>query len=176
MFNPFSGWAETRKGMANESSVPPPSIFGALPYPAPSSNSLKLEFTSFNPSVLNCTVLGTQGQVFYQVVTDPHNPGYTVLKNASGKNVALVEWQGPPARGDSSSRIMDVRGIHYTWAPHNKTIQLIATGPSDSILLASIMRGTEAISLEVTPDAIQLGILDSIVTATFLLQSGRNVD
>lgn len=96
MFNPFSGWAETRKGMGDGSSIPPPSIFGALPYPTPSSDSLKLEFTSFSPSILNCTILGSQGRAFYYVVTDPHNPGYTVLKNASGKNVALVEWQAHP--------------------------------------------------------------------------------
>jgi hypothetical protein len=93
MFNPFSGWAESKK--TNES-TPPPSIFGALPYPSTPSNSLKLSFASFNPSILNCSVVGTQGQVFYHVVTDPHNPGYSLLKNASGKNVALVEWQSQP--------------------------------------------------------------------------------
>ncbi|KAK2461181.1 hypothetical protein APHAL10511_006708 [Amanita phalloides] len=71
---------------------------------------------------------------------------------------------------------MDVRGIHYIWAPRDKDIELIAKGPSNTMLLARIIRGTGVITLEVSPDAIQLGILDSVVTATFLLQSGRNVD
>jgi hypothetical protein len=91
---------------------------------------------------------------------------------------------------------MDIRGVHYTWAPNDNNIevrifslifdvmdrfaddvfQLIASGSSNAILLARVTRGSGVISLEVTPDAIQLGILDSIVTATFLLQSGRNVD
>jgi hypothetical protein len=92
MFNPFSGWAESKKPNGSA----PPSIFGALPYPSTPSKSLKLSFTSFSPSITNCTVVGTRGQVFYHVETDPHNPGYTLLKNASGKNVALVEWQSHP--------------------------------------------------------------------------------
>ena len=55
-------------------------------------------------------------------------------------------------------------------------MQLVGNGPSKTLFLARIMRGTTTITLEVTPDAIQLGILDSIVTATFLLQCGRNID
>ncbi|KAK2461182.1 hypothetical protein APHAL10511_006709 [Amanita phalloides] len=100
MFNPFSGWAENKKSTATALL---PSIFGALPYPSAPSSSLKLMFTSFNPSILNCGVVSGEGQVLYQVVTDPHNPGYTVLKNASGKNVALVEWQSRP--------LVEIRGI-----------------------------------------------------------------
>ena len=95
MFNPFSGWTESDSA--------PPSIFGALPYPCAQSNALKLMFTSYNPSVMNCSIVCAQGQAYYQVITDPHNPGYTVIRNASGKAVALVEWQSHP--------LVEIRGI-----------------------------------------------------------------
>ncbi|KAF8635460.1 hypothetical protein AX15_000436 [Amanita polypyramis BW_CC] len=189
MFNPFSGWTEN-KGTNGS----PPSIFGALPYPRTNSNQIKLTFTSYNPSILNCNIICSQGQIYYQVFTDPHNPGYTVIRNASGKNVALIEWQSRPLieiRGilskhlvadwlklsqDRSSRNMDIRGFHYTWSPRNEDIELVGNGPSKPILLARITREATTIMLEVTLDAIQLGIVDSIVTAAFLLQCGRNID
>ncbi|KAF8633162.1 hypothetical protein AX17_004663 [Amanita inopinata Kibby_2008] len=189
MFNPFSSWADAK----NDNGSTPPSIFGALPYPSAPSNSTIFYLTSFNPTIFNCSVVGTQGQVYFQVVTDPHNPGYTVLRNASGKNVALVEWLSPPLieiRGvlskqnisewlklasDRSSRSMEVRGHRYTWVPHGKSVGLHAGG-STSTLLARITRSQGTIMLEMTSDAIQFGILDSVVTVAFLLQCGRNID
>jgi hypothetical protein len=100
MFNPFSSWADAKK---NNGSAPPPSIYGALPYPSAASNSLTLSFPTFNPSDLNCTATGAQGQTYYSIVTEPHNPGYTIVKNASGKSIALIEWQSHP--------LVDIRGI-----------------------------------------------------------------
>ncbi|KAM6503319.1 hypothetical protein JOM56_000262 [Amanita muscaria] len=191
MFNPFSSWADANK---NNGSAPPPSVFGALPYPQTASNELPLLFPSFNPSDLNCAAVGAHGQVYYNIVTDPHNPGYTVVKNASGKNMALIEWQSHPLveiRGvfgkqpvkdwlklsrEHTSRNMEIRGIQYSWAPRGKALELTANGPSGVIVLARITRGEGKLMLDVTGEAIQLGILDSIVTATVLLQCGRNID
>lgn len=96
--NPFGGWADASSGQT-------PSVFGALPYPsAPSaSNLVTFYFTSFNPHVLNCTVLGPHSQPYFQVVTDVTMPGYTVIKNVKGSSVALIEWQAHP--------LIEIRGV-----------------------------------------------------------------
>ncbi|KAF8869233.1 hypothetical protein CPB84DRAFT_1919594, partial [Gymnopilus junonius] len=54
---------------------------------------------------------------------------------------------------------MTVRDIEYNWAPRGKSI--------------NITRKNGAIQLDMSSDAIQLGLLDSVVTAAFLLQCGR---
>ncbi len=97
--NPFGSWAEAGNGQSSASlwnGTPPPSIFGALPYPASPSNTVTYYFTSFKPNIFNCSVVGPQNQVYYQIVTDNSMPGYTVVKNAEGKNISLVEWQAHP--------------------------------------------------------------------------------
>ncbi|KDR80189.1 hypothetical protein GALMADRAFT_62694 [Galerina marginata CBS 339.88] len=196
--NPFESWSEGGQGQSAHQvwsgSHPPPSVFGALPYPSDASAFTTFYFTSFNPNILNCTVVGPQAQVYYRIVTDNHMPGYTVLKNAEGKNVSLIEWQTHPMieiRGlltkqhvrtwlgltsDKSSRTMTVRGMGYTWAPRDKSINLYAGGPRNPTFLARVTRANGAVTLDMTPDAIQLGLLDSVVAAAFLLQCGRNID
>ncbi|KAF9010118.1 hypothetical protein BDQ17DRAFT_1235143 [Cyathus striatus] len=195
--NPFGGWTEAGQGPSQNvwsDGVPPPSVFGALPYPSVPSNLLTFYFTSFNPDLLNCAVVGPQGQPYYRVVTDNHMPGYTVIKNAEGKSISLIEWQSHPfieIRGtlakqnvrnwlrlshDRASRSMEVRGMRYTWAPRDKSIILFAGTPSQPTFLAKVTRAHGTIVLEITPDALQLGILDSTITAALLLQCGRNVD
>jgi hypothetical protein len=97
--NPFGSWAEAGQGHSSGSlwgTSPAPSVFGALPYPSAPSNTVTYYFTSFKPNILNCSVLGPQNQVYYQIVTDNSMPGYTVIKNAEGKNTSLIEWQAHP--------------------------------------------------------------------------------
>lgn len=94
--NPYSQWSSNAQGGA-------PSVFGALPYPAPSSwpsspsELTTLYFTSFNPTILNCTTVGPQSQPWFSVTTDSSMPGYTVFKDRKGRNVGLIEWQSHPA-------------------------------------------------------------------------------
>jgi hypothetical protein len=111
--NPFANWSAgngySSGGSWNQDSAPPPSIVGALPYPHPPSYPLPPDelitftFTSFNPTILNCTVLGPQNRPYFYVVTDASMPGYTLWKNAERKNIALVEWQNTP--------LLEARGI-----------------------------------------------------------------
>jgi hypothetical protein len=44
------------------------------------------------------------------------------------------------------------------------------------MFLAKITRANGAVTLDMTPDAIQLGLLDVAVSAALLLQCGRNID
>ena len=109
MFHPFNSWSEAGNGQsvsnAWNGAAQPPSVFGALPYPSDPnySSMISFYFTSFNPNILNCSVVGPRAQTYYRIVTDNEMPGYTVIKNAEGRNVSLVEWQTHP--------MIEVRGI-----------------------------------------------------------------
>ncbi|KAF9476962.1 hypothetical protein BDN70DRAFT_949149 [Pholiota conissans] len=182
--HPFGSWAESGQ------------VFGALPYVSDPAhpNLINYYFINFNPNILNCSIVNSQSQTVYRIVTDNQMPGYTVIKNVEGKNVSLVEWQTHPmveVRGqlskqyvrtwlplssDKSSRTMTVRGMTYTWAPRERSINLYAGGSRNPMFLAKITRTNGAITLEMTPDAVQLGLLDTAVSAALLLQCGRNID
>ncbi|KAJ7790201.1 hypothetical protein B0H14DRAFT_3570830 [Mycena olivaceomarginata] len=177
----------------------PPSVFGALPYPTPPSsryapNLTTFYLTSLNPGVLNCAVLGPHARLHYTVSTDANMPGYTVFKNAlDKKSIALVEWTKHPrveVRGavpkqetkewlkisrDKTYRTMTVRGFQYTWAPENEYINLCSSGPSPQFL-GRISRGEDTVVVELTADAIQLGLQDTTIVVAVLLQCGHNID
>ncbi|PBK79922.1 hypothetical protein ARMGADRAFT_950281 [Armillaria gallica] len=181
----YGGWGQ----------APAPSLFGALPYPTPPvpANYVSFYLTSFNPSVLNCTVIGPQQRPYFTFITDPNMPTYTVLKDAKGRSTALVEWQSHPLvelRGviskqkardwlrlsqDKASRTMDVCGTRYLWIPQEQYINLYSSGSSPR-LLARICRGHGTITLDIAAEAMQLGLLEAAIIATMLLQSGQNID
>jgi hypothetical protein len=103
--NPFTaqdGWNAGNGQSTWDTSAPPPSIFGALPYPFVSSalpGAITLKFTSLSPTILNSKVIGPRNETYFRVVTDG---GHTVLKDAQGSNIALLEWRDHPtveARG-----------------------------------------------------------------------------
>ncbi|KAJ6562609.1 hypothetical protein B0H19DRAFT_1288562 [Mycena capillaripes] len=203
--NPYQGWSKS-SGQSNNyssyggasTSAPPPSVFGALPYPTPPSsqfapNLSTFYLTSLNPSVLNCTVIGPRSRLAYAVSTDSSMPGYTVVKNAERKSIALIEWSKHPRveiRGavpkqetqgwlkisrDQTYRTMTVRGFQYTLAPDNQYINLCSSGPSPQFL-GRISRGEDSVIVEMTPDAIQLGLQDTTIVVAVLLQCGHNID
>jgi hypothetical protein len=105
--NPYDGWADAgqQPSLVWDNCVPPPSVYGALPSPAmaPVSNMVVFHATSFSPTILNSTVVGPQGQVYFHIVTDNELSGYTVFKDAQNKSIALIEWKTPPT--------VELRGI-----------------------------------------------------------------
>ncbi|KAJ7126346.1 hypothetical protein C8R44DRAFT_874699 [Mycena epipterygia] len=196
--NPFDSWSSAGQNAYSQyggarASGPPPSVFGALPYPTPPTTLTAFYLTSLSPTVLNCAVVGPRARLHYSVSTDSAMPGYTVVKTADKKSIALVEWQAHPRveiRGavakqetrdwlrisrNKTYRTMTIRGFEYTWAPDNQYINLCSAGISPQFL-GRISRGEETVVIEVTPDAIQLGLLDTIVVVTVLLQCGHNID
>lgn len=96
MLNPYSqGW----QGAGGQSpSNGRPSIFGALPYPSADAlpTFFSFRFTSFNPTVLNCTIIGPQSRPYFRIMTDAPMPGVSILQNANGQNIALVQWHRHP--------------------------------------------------------------------------------
>jgi hypothetical protein len=94
--NPYAqGWLYGGNGGGN-SAQSPISIFGALPAPFPTTSSLvAFHFTSFNPTILNCTILGPNSRPYFHVTTDS-SFAYTVLKNNEGRTLAAISWQTQP--------------------------------------------------------------------------------
>lgn len=101
--NIFAGWGQG----------PAPSVFGALPSPAPATPADFVTFylTSFNPSVLNCTVIGPQQKTYFTIITDPNMPTYTVLKDAKARSIGLVEWSSGSSTTTSTSPAIELRGV-----------------------------------------------------------------
>ncbi|KAG2041248.1 hypothetical protein BDR03DRAFT_856904 [Suillus americanus] len=193
--NPFAAqdaWNAGNGQSTWDTSVPPPSIFGALPYPSVSSalpGAITLKFMSLNPTILNCKVIGPRNETYFRVVTDG---GHTVLKDAQSSNIGLLEWRDRPtveARGlvakqtmgqwlrlstDRSHRFMVHNGVGYSWRPHDRFLQLSIPGSYE--ILARVSKTYDVVILELTPHAIQLGLLELCVLATILLQCGNSID
>lgn len=98
--NPYANWQSGNNGTS-------PSIVGALPYtstsyPLPPSDLVAFTFTSLNPTILNCTVLGPNNRHYFSISTDASMAGYTLFKDTDSRSIALIEWQNKPlveARG-----------------------------------------------------------------------------
>lgn len=112
MFNPYAqaGWYNP----ANPNSVantnaPRPSIFGALPYSGAATQPtvVAFKFTSFNPNIMNCTVVGPQSKTYFRVTTDSPNPGFTIVHNSRGEPMTVVEWLHHPT--------VEIRNILSKW-------------------------------------------------------------
>ena len=114
--NPFAngGWSQAGNGSSQpwgDDSDSPPSIFGALPsLPISTSiprsmqpDSVTFAFTSFNSTILNCSVLGPQKRVAYRIVTEATAPSCTIWKDNESRNVAMVQWQ--------PSSTLEIRGV-----------------------------------------------------------------
>ncbi|KAJ3535015.1 hypothetical protein NMY22_g6678 [Coprinellus aureogranulatus] len=100
-------------------------------------------------------------------------PGYTVLKNAQGHNVSLVEWQNHSRRRNSRHGVEAARKELVTSIANPR---LYAASTGAPTFMARINRSNGAIVLEMTADAMQLGLLEPAITAALLLQCGRNID
>lgn len=88
---------------------------------------------------------------------------------------------------------MEVRGIHYAWAPidgficvrvpplseamySDTLVQLYRTQTSAPKILARIARAPSMVLLELTQEALQLSLLESCLVATVLFVCGHNID
>ncbi|KAG6806794.1 hypothetical protein H0H93_002441 [Arthromyces matolae] len=119
--------------------------------------------------------------------------GQTVLIKA-GKRCAVLDWvhsayvnievQGAVPKqtagrflelsNDQSYRSMQVFGKWYAWVPRDGIYSLFTVGPNQPELLARVYKEPDVIKLEITAQAVQLGLLEAVVTSTILLHSGRN--
>ncbi|KAJ7185817.1 hypothetical protein C8R46DRAFT_1207933 [Mycena filopes] len=194
--NPYAqgGWSNNN----NQSSwgTTTPSLYGALPYPTP----IAPEFISFtfspvdNGTILDCLVIGPQSRTYFRVNTAS---GFTVVSSSSTEGVALIEWRQHTypmvevrdivsRRGsaqwlalapDRVYRVMSARGRSFRWRPSESYIELYSTNVPNPHIYGRILQGEGGNTrLDLTSEAIQLGLLEVGVTCTLLLLSGRNID
>ncbi|KAJ6537955.1 hypothetical protein B0H19DRAFT_1038279 [Mycena capillaripes] len=201
MFNPYAlgGWPTTANSniFPITNTVPQPSIFGALPFPStenPPSMFISFRFTSFSPTIFNSTVLGPHARTHFTIDTDIQAPGFTIITDPNNEPIAIIEWSKRPVveiRGIISKqqtsqfltlssekryRTMTVNGKTFIWAPDGESICLYAPGLGEPEIYARVTREEGEVALDVTAEAIRIGLLDVSVTAAFLIQSGRNID
>ncbi|KAJ7893365.1 hypothetical protein B0H14DRAFT_3671853 [Mycena olivaceomarginata] len=198
--NPYAqgGWRNTGNPNAASGSntVPQPSIFGALPFvtPSPLPMFVSFRFTSYSPSILNSTVMGPQAQTYFHVNTDIPTPGFTVITNSANQPTVIIEWARHPVleiRGivpkqqtsqwlalapEKRYRTMTVKNKTFVWAPDGESICLYSPGLGAPQTHARVTREEGAVALDITSDAIQMGLLDVCVAAALLLQCGRKID
>ncbi|KAI1788669.1 hypothetical protein LXA43DRAFT_631120 [Ganoderma leucocontextum] len=192
--NPYGqGWSQQGGGA--------PSIFGALPS-LPVSNSSKplqgdtttFQFANFRTTILNSTVYGPQQRACYRIMTENSAPACTVFKDNESRNIAMIQWQpnaqletrGSNAKvrardwlrlsSDQSRRVMDIGGVQYAWAPMNGFICLYKVHTTAPKVLGRIARVPNVVTLELTQEAMQLGLLEPSLIATVLLSCGHNID
>ncbi|KAK7020091.1 hypothetical protein R3P38DRAFT_3318987 [Favolaschia claudopus] len=200
MFNPYAqgGWQNSRNPNATSSrnTIPQPSVYGAVPFVAsgPTPMFVSFRFTSFSPSILNSTVMGPHGKTYFHVTTDVPTPGVTVISNSNNQPTAIVEWLRNPmveVRGfvhkqqtsdwlalaqGKRYRTMTAKNKTFVWAPDDDSICLYSSGVGAPETYARLTREDGAVALEITSEAIQLGLLDVCVAAALLLQCGRKID
>ncbi|KAJ7354112.1 hypothetical protein DFH08DRAFT_691395 [Mycena albidolilacea] len=200
MFNPFAqgGWpnaANPNAGSSGSGSSPQPSIFGALPYPSrnPTPMFMTFRFTQFSPTIMDSTVIANS-RTYFRVKTDAPTVGYTVIYNSANQPTIVIEWLKHPVieirdilskrqtsqwlelSADKTYRTMTARGKTFLWVPDGSHISLYSAGLGAPQIYARIAREEGAVALELTSEAIQIGLLEVAVAAALLFQCGRNID
>ncbi|KAF7350170.1 Casein kinase I isoform alpha [Mycena venus] len=163
---------------------------------------LALEFlhvSNRKASILNCAVVGPDICPYFHVVT---RPGHTFIRTNEGRGVASVEWV-PNGGGayvelkneslekqlvsvwlvvspDASYRLMHAHGQTYVWVPQSLSICLYEWDPRarEDVpqLLARIAKEDNVVTLQISPAAIEAGLLEMCVVCVVLFQSGYRID
>ncbi|KAJ7637404.1 hypothetical protein DFH06DRAFT_1099951 [Mycena polygramma] len=171
------------------------------PTPDPSYEEiLSLDFVCRRKShsILNSTVVGRDGYTpYFHIMTQP---GSTVFRTNDGRSVGSIEWRGKcdaayvelpgtvskqrvskwlGVSSDASYRIMRAFGEHYIWVPQSDTICMYHWNPAAvgdvPRLLARVEKEGRKLTLEITVEAINRGLLEMTVVATTLFQSGCSI-
>ncbi|KAJ7164743.1 hypothetical protein C8R43DRAFT_1167046 [Mycena crocata] len=201
--NPFSqGWSNSPRSHATQYPAwgTTPSVYGALPTPVPTPVHTTPRLTRFtfvsppNGTILNSTVNGPQAQTYFRVTTDSTASGFSVVQNARRQSVAVIEWRRRPVvevygvvskrnsaqwlalSADKTHRIMNVRGCDFGWMPEDRYIGLYNLSTSTPQFLGRISQGQEGTMLEITPEGLELGLLETFVASALLLMCGRSID
>ncbi|KAJ7117180.1 hypothetical protein C8R44DRAFT_627021, partial [Mycena epipterygia] len=184
-----------------ERTLPPPIFLTANPYPkgidyaAPPSAFVTFQFTSFNPTLLDTIIIGPSSQLYFRVSTASRPLRYTAVRDSTNEAVTVIEWLKHPVieirdaltkravsqwlmlSSDKSYRTMNFDGRSFVWSPEGNYVCLYSTGlEAPPRIYARIFRDANALALDLTAEAINMGLLDVCAAAALVLQSGRNID
>ncbi|KAH6913139.1 hypothetical protein BKA70DRAFT_1261980, partial [Coprinopsis sp. MPI-PUGE-AT-0042] len=201
--NPYAqaGWYNPQNPMTintqpwGVSSISGPSVFGALPYPSNQSSIptvLTFHYVCLNPDILNCMITGPTSIPFLEVVTMSQNGiPTTVFKKSDGRALASIEWGYVPtveilqrvnkqaasqwmrATSTPCRRLVTVGGREFAWVIEPTGTCVYGYG-NMSKALVKLHKGPQAITLELTTEAFNAGLLEVSIVAAVLLHSGRH--
>ncbi|KAJ6478749.1 hypothetical protein C8R47DRAFT_1019535 [Mycena vitilis] len=199
--NPYAqgGWSNSHNPNAVNSSAwaATPSVYGALPYASPPAFTpefMAFIFSSLDGTILNSLVMGPNSRTYFRVNTDSATSGFTVIQNPQLESVALVEWRSHPVvelprivskqstsqwlelSPDKMYRTMSARGKSFRWTARENFIELYSTGVANPQLFGRISQDQSGVKLDLTSEAIHVGLLEVCVASTLLLMSGRTID
>ncbi|KAL5485577.1 hypothetical protein ACEPAI_6618 [Sanghuangporus weigelae] len=160
------------------------------------------QFTNPNPTVLNSTVVGPHrdGTVhqLVRISTDERLAGYTTFTDVEGRSIALIEWTSSLPRVEVRSSVvkcsagdwlklsvdpnlgrpvrrMDVRGSRFVWCPNGDALLLYSQAPGSTPLVVAT-KHRNLVNLEMSDQALSLGLLEPCIAAITLLLSGRRLE
>ncbi|KAJ7109607.1 hypothetical protein C8R43DRAFT_1161443 [Mycena crocata] len=199
--NPYAqgGWSNSHNPNAanNQPWGTGASVYGALPYvPPPSStpNFHTFAFVSSDGTVLNAHIVGPQSRTYFRVNTNSTSSGFSVIENSNLQSISVIEWGRHPVveirdilskrstatwlalSPDKTHRVMTVRGKNFCWTPTEDYIELCNTGVANPQLYGRISQSSSGTILELTSEAVRIGLLEVGVVSTLLLMSGRSID
>ncbi|KAJ7866076.1 hypothetical protein B0H14DRAFT_2347628 [Mycena olivaceomarginata] len=191
----------TPYGSAGRATTPTPRRRAAPPISDSYEEILELGFVCRRKSrsILNSTVVGRDGYTpYFHIMTGPES---TLFRTNDGRTVATIEWRGKEGeafvevRGavskqrvsqwlgvaeDASYRMMIAHRERYVWVPQNHSICMYhwnaAAAGNVPQLLARIEKEGRTVTLEITVEAINRGLLEMAVVAATVFQSGCSID
>ncbi|KAF8206885.1 hypothetical protein K438DRAFT_1577463, partial [Mycena galopus ATCC 62051] len=164
-----------------------PSLYGALPSSTPPviTPELSLTFSPLDGTILNSTVIGPKSRTYFRISTDSASSGsqwfkITNLKVPPLSNEGPIQWRSTlqwlALSPDKTHRIMNTREKSFRWTPSQGYIELYSTGVPNPRLFARLSQGQSGVKLELTNEAVHVGLLEVCVASAVLLMSGREVD
>ncbi|TFK87406.1 hypothetical protein K466DRAFT_565403 [Polyporus arcularius HHB13444] len=147
-------------------------------------------FRDWRETILNCTVIDNWGNTKLEISTAPP---YTNIRYKNGPEVATIAWHAAAAvrfrdsaivarvkdwlrLSNESLRTMRVGTYDYVWIPRETHVYLYVPDGVNWLARVAMQPERKELTLEMTSEAIQRGLHDSIVVATTLLFSGNKID
>ncbi|KAF7299347.1 hypothetical protein MIND_00883900 [Mycena indigotica] len=132
----------------------------------------------------------------FRITTNSTTHGYSVVQSGAYEKCAYVEWlaQATPMvevygivskrttaawlalSSRKSYRRMSARHYTFRWVPDESNINLSSDSASNPRFYGRISRAHGVTAVELTPEALQLGLLEVAVVAALVILSGRNID
>lgn len=139
---------------------------------------------------INCNIIGPNNRVLYTITSnDPH---VTIMRDCQ-KDVAIIEWRSPFTMieirggkkmrkedflrqivGKTSAQCMYWHNIPYYWTADDAHFYLYSENIS-SLPLAIVRASDPLFEMEVSPEAVQTGVLEPALVALIVMQWSRGV-
>nr|GAT55196.1 predicted protein [Mycena chlorophos] len=131
----------------------------------------------------------------FRITTNSLAHGYSVVQSGSYENVAYVEWLARgspmvdiygivskrsgaawlPLSSQKNFRRMSARQRSFRWIPDEHHINLCSDSTTPHFL-GRVVQTPQGTAVDLTPAALEMGLLEVTIVATLVLLSGRNIE